>query len=217
MLADHQGLRVGTGLAPEGLLLGRPGSDGGVGNASWIVYESGSVVLRRSRFESDALQSACFHLASLNAAIHSTLLPLRLRTILLPDGTALLTEPAVLHDLAGHDRQLASRGYVVLPTTVALIDSDTAEFVLPAHHADAVAEGGRRRISSVVLLDKRGPSITGSATLLALLRSVLRHPGLDLGKTLRQVDQLTGRLTGCIELTDSESITQIVRHLGREK
>ena len=138
-----------------GLLAGRPPGDSAIGEAMWTLYESGDIVLRRSRHECDIVTAACFHLQALEAAVTSPLLPLRLRTMLLPDGGALLAVPGPLHDLAGHDRRLARRGVIVLPTTVALIDPATCEVVLPVQSDDTAIPSGHHPIRSMMVWECR--------------------------------------------------------------
>ena len=71
-------------------------------------------------------------------------LALRLRTVLV-DGRAVLAEPAVLHDLAGHDRRMAQRGCVVLPSTIATVDPLTLEAVLTTEQHLPNLTGAHRR------------------------------------------------------------------------
>ena len=196
------------------MFLGRPNSETSVGNAAWVLFESGDIVLRRSRHEAEVEQAACFHLRALEAAVTSALLPLRLRTVVLPDGDVVLAEPGPLHDLAGHDRRLARRGCVVLPTTVVLIDPDEGQLLLPEQVIDASIPTGRRRIRSILLRNGEDDVLPAAASRLAVARTVVRDPNRDLDTTLRQIDTLARHHGERIELVTPEAMIQRVHGLG---
>lgn len=196
-------------VEPIGLLLGRPGSSGALGRPSWVLYESGDIVLRRSPKEEDVIAATCHHLVSLQHAVTSSLLPLRLRGVLLADGGAVLAEAAPLHDLAGHDRRLATRGCLVLPTTVCVVDPVSMELVLPEGGVEQHVPSGRVAIRTIVLREPGSPDLAGAAKHLAVARNVLRHGDQDLQSTLEQIDLLV-RGAGPIELAAHNDVSDVV-------
>ena len=203
---------IGDADVSLGLLAGRPPGDSAVGESLWTLYESGDIVLRRSRHERDIVTAACFHLRALEAAVTSPLLPLRLRTMLLPDGGALLAVPGPLYDLAGHDRRLARRGVIVLPTTVALIDPVTCEVVLPDQSDVTAIPPGRYPIRSILLRDAHEPDLGEANQLLAFARTVIRDPDRDLQRALDQIAQLAEH--GVAVLVEGDEIKRTVGALG---
>lgn len=208
------GLEPGDAPGPDGLLVGRPHADGDVGRAQWVVYESGDIVLRRSRHEADAVQAACYHLHALQAALASGLLALRVRTILLPDGTALLADADALHDLAGHDRRLAGRRCLVLPTTIAVVDPASAHVVLRAQTIDPSIPSGTYPISRVLLLGSGEHPITDIDALLAITRPVLRTADADLDLALGHIGQFISAHTNLVEMLPHTDIVQRVKASG---
>ena len=213
-IADDLGWATSDAPASEGLLLGRPHAGSAVGDAAWVLYESGDIVLRRSRHHADAEQAACFHLLALEAAVMGGLLPLRLRTIVLPDGGALLVEAAPIHNLAGHDRRLAGRGYLVLPTTIAAVDPASGSVVLPQQRVDASVPSGARRIERILLRDGDERAPDGAAQILAIARNLVRTPDTDLDVTLAHIDRLTRSHGTLIELLPGEAIAEQIHALG---
>lgn len=205
-------LRVQNIHAPEGLLLGRPAADSGVGTASWVLYESGDIVLRRSRHEADVVSAAAFHLHYLQHAIGTSLLPLRVRTVLLANGSAVLVAPGPVHDVAGHDRRLGGRGVTMLPTTVAVVDVETCEVVLPPQSIDAAVPAGRRPISSLLLSDQHEPNLDGADLVLAIARTLIRDPDRDLQHSLDQIAVLAE--AGVASMAEGEEITRTIGALG---
>ena len=205
-------ISLGDTDAPLGLLAGRPFGDSAVGEAMWTLYESGDIVLRRSRHEGDIVTAASFHLRALEAAVTSPLLPLRLRTMLLPDRSAVLAVPGPLHDLAGHDRRLARRGVIVLPTTVALIDPATCEVVLPDQSDDTAIPSGRHPVRSILLRDAHEPDVGEANLLLVLARTLIRDPDRDLQRALDQTAQLADH--GVAVLVEGDEIKRTVGALG---
>lgn len=174
-------------MGQGGLLVGRPGSVELTTTPTWILYESGDVVLRRSRSEEDVVAAALFHLTCLEAATESTFLPLRLRPLVLTNGRVILVDPGAMHDVAGHDRWFARHIGDVLPTTVALVDPSSWELVLPAQDFDATASSGRRPIDRILIRRPPATSLVAAQPFLALSSTVLRHVGRDLQSTLEQV------------------------------
>ena len=160
----------------------------------------------------DIAAAAAYHLLALEAAIASPHLALRLRTVLV-DGRAVLAEPAVLHDLAGHDRRMAQRGCVVLPSTIAAVDPLTLEVVLVDQTIDDRIPCGRVPISAILLRD-RDTGLDAAARHLALARTVLRHEALPLDEAIGQVDELVVRHRERIQLAAAEDIAATVRQLG---
>ena len=209
---EHLGLDLGNGVATEGLLLGRPAAEGGVGTAAWVLYESGDIVLRRSRDEADVVAAACVHLEFLRHAVASDSLPLRLRTMILPDGSAVLAAPGPIHELAGLDRRLAKRGVTVVPSTVAIVDAHPCEVVLPEQSIDMAVPSGRFPIRSILLRDQHEPSLDGADVLLALARLLIRDPSRALQPALDQMVELATHRV--VSLADPEEIVRIVGDLG---
>ena len=205
---------VGDAPAREGLLLGRPAADEAVGLPSWVLYESGSVVLRRSRVEADVIKAAGYHLATLAAASTSSLLALRVRTVVLPDGDVWLFDANVLWELAGLDRRLGARGFTVLPTTSALVDPESGEVVLPECGPGMSVPKGRLRIARLILRNIQESGIEGAERMLALARSVLRTSETDLQLTLGQLGLMTQPQRGLVELLPSDAIESQISHLG---
>lgn len=196
------------------LLLGRPAADSSVGSPTWVLYESGDVVLRRSRAEDEMLVAAAYHLASLQAADRTQLLPLRVRTILLPDGSAVLATPGPITALAGHDRRLHSRGCLVLPTTVAVVDAASAELVLVDQSIDEAIPSGRRPIRSIMVIDRNESQFTSVAPMLSLARHSLRMPSTDLQSVLVQIEQLVTGHPLALRMSAEHEIIDVVNHLG---
>ena len=153
-----------------------------------------------------------YHLLALEGAIASPHLALRLRTVLV-DSRAVLAEPAVLHDLAGHDRRMAQRGCVVLPSTIAAVDPLTLEVVLVEQTIDDRIPCGRMPISAILLRD-RDAGLDVAARHLALARTVLLHEVVPLEKAIGQVDELVGRHHERIQLAAANDIAATVRQLG---
>ena len=217
LVENRLGWATGTAEAREGLLLARPAEAGSLGKPSWLLYESGSVVLRRTPKETDAALAACFHLIALEAATTTPWLALRLRTVLLPSGDAVLTDAQALYDLAGHDRRLAARGCMVLPTTVALVDPDTMELVLPDQDLDEKVPSGRRPITQVVLRQRDESPLAEADPMLALAAAVLRDPHQDLQATLEQIARLAEAEPGVVRLAQAEAIVGLPDELGRPR
>ena len=209
---EHLGLALGNDVAKEGLLLSRPAVDGGVGSAAWVLYESGDIVLRRSRDEADVIAAACVHLDLLRHAVATDLLPLRLRTIVLPDGSAVLAAPGPIHGLAGLDRRLAKRGAIVVPSTVAIVDATTCEVVLPEQSIEPAVPSGRFPIRSILLRDQHEPVLDGADVLLALARLLIRDPLRALQPALDYMVVLAAQ--GVVSLAAPEEIIRIVGDLG---
>lgn len=211
-LAERLGVTIDADPAPEGLLLGRPGADQGVGSAAWVLYESGDVVLRRSRHEHEVVDAACFHVEMLRDAMAPGLLPLRLRTFLLPDGSALLTTPSPVREIAGLDRRLELRGVTVLPTTVAIVDPFTCELVLPAQTHLPQLSAGRRPISAIRLWQGSEPRLGLADTIVALARAAILDGSRGRQQTLDSVVRFASHeLT---YLTDFEEIARLASALG---
>lgn len=211
MIEGRLGWATTDAFQREGLLLGRPGAGSSGDKAAWMLYESGDVVLRRSRHERDVVEAAAFHLLALRAAVDSPLLPLRLRPVILPDGDALLVDPRALYDVAGHDRWFASRGCDVLPTTIALVDPASGELLLPEQDVDHRIPRGRRRIDQILLREPEEAPLEDAAAILAMSATVLRDPQRDLRVTLDQIDRMAPPNGGLIELLPRAAITNAVR------
>lgn len=208
---DRLGWPIAPGYAREGLLIGRPGDRAAGGTPTWILYESGDVVLRRSRNERDVVDAAAFHLLALEAATASPLLPLRLRSVLMPDGTAWLVDPIGLHDVAGHDRWYRARGYDILPTTIALVDPGAQELVLPDQTVDAQVPSGRIRVERILLRSTEASQLPQVDSLLALSAVVVRDPQRDLQLTLEHIDQLCPPGGELVQLVDRGALSTSVR------
>jgi hypothetical protein len=210
-----------TGLEPggrpyrEGLLLGRPAAEATVGSGMWVLYETGSIVLRRSADEEAVTRAACFHLIALGAAVASPLLPLRLRPILLGDGTAILVDPEAIHLVPGHERRLARRGILVLPTTMALVDPATRQLRLPEQQLDPAIPTGTVPIGRILLNRRDEPDLPDAEPILALARTVLRDPDRDLQQALDHIDDLAHE-SGLIEFLPRPEILRTVENLGRD-
>lgn len=209
-------LAVEPGERPwrDGLLVARPAADGAVGTGLWVVYESGSIVLRRTRNVDEAVSAACYHLAALAAAAESTYLPVRLRTVLLPSGDALLVEPEAVSEVAGHDRRLSAKGALMLPTTVAVIDPTTRELVLCEQTADPSIPSGRRPLAEILVPSRGEDSLEAARPLLALTRTALRDGTRDLQSVLDQLDLLVQH-RGLVRLVERDEIAAHVTGLGR--
>jgi hypothetical protein len=150
----------------------------------------------------------------LSAALTTKLLPLRMRTLLDGDGTALLVHTPALHKLAGFDRRLASRGRLVLPTTMAVVDPATAELILPVQAIDGSVPSGRLPISRIIPRRSDDDLLEGAAPLLALARAVPRHPGQRLQAALTQIDQLTRDHADLVTICTQDEIDAIVEGLA---
>lgn len=214
LLADRLGWELGMRPYRFGLLLGRPAAEAAVGKGFWVLYESGSVVLRRTTSEEDAVLAAAFHLVAVRTAVASPLLPLRLKTVLLPSGGALLAGADAVYSVPGHDRALARRGCTVLPTSVALIDPSTLEVVLPDQDLDPVVPVGRRPIERIALPTSGDRPVDAVSVVLALARAVLRDPDRDLQRVLEQLALLTESNPALVELMSTVEIGALVSQPG---
>lgn len=214
LLAERLGWELGSRPYRFGLLLGRPAAEAAVGKGFWVVYESGSLVLRRTTSEEDAARAAAFHLLSVRTAIDAPFLPLRVKTVLLPSGGALLTGADAVYSVPGHDRALARRGCTVLPTSVVLVDPSTAEIVLSDQDLDPAVPGGRRPIERIALPTSGDRPVDDVSVMLALARSVLRDPDRDLQRVLEQLALLTESNPALVELMPSVEISALVNQPG---
>lgn len=193
VLAERFGDQAEHPMATLGLIVARPASEGRVGEAAWVLYESGDIVLRRSRAIADIEQALVAHLLLLEHATTGSWLALRQRTLLLSDGSAVLADPGGLHELAGLDRRFATRGVTVLPSTIASVDIATCEVVLPPGVGDLGIAPGRRPIRAI--WPRALPPGSGdlAADELALARTLVRYDGLDLETALQDVLALFDR------------------------
>jgi hypothetical protein len=207
------GLEIRGTLAGEALLLGRPAVDGAVGTPAWVLYESNSVVLRRSLREDDVFQAAAYHLLAADAAMGSDRLALLVRTVVLPSGGVWLFDPFVLSELAGLDRRMLRAGCTVLPTTIASIDVATGEVVLPDHPFGDQLPAGRRPIERMLMRTWPDEAIEG-VEALRLARVVIRHRKTDLDLVLRQILELVGADATPLELLPAQSIEETVGALA---
>jgi hypothetical protein len=206
---------VDDSASREGLLLGRPGS-GEMGEPLWVLYESGDIVLRRTSDEAAAVQAAVYHLRALDNAARSSDPTLRLRTILTPDGEAVLVYPAAIHELSGYDRRLKSRGYTVLPTTIATINLRQRTVQVPSTGADPDKDLMSAPIREIMLGQRDDSPMTDAGAILATIRSVLRRPGDDLEQLLDHALQV-GEWSDIIKVESFEKIREDVRALGRSE
>lgn len=213
-LKPDSGWNLNDSYSNEGLLIGQPSTQEAFGTPAWILYESGSIVLRRSRDEAAVLDSAVYHLRALRAAVNSNLLAVSARTFLLPNGSIWLVDPNPIYQLAGFDRRLARRGVTLLPTTIALIDATTGEVVLPEHELDGSVPVGRFSISRMLFRPLLLRPLEPAEPFLTLARAVIRQAEMDLGHSLDQVEQLADPDRGLMEIIDRESIVHQVDQLG---
>lgn len=193
LLSDSDDEHDDPRMAPLALLLGRPGADDRPlpsATPAWVLYESGDVVLRRSTDEVAVCHSAVFHLAALRHALTGTLLPLRMRTLILASGEAVLVEPALLMTLAGHDRRLARQEVTVLPTTAAAVEAATGTLVLPDQTIDPAVPTGHLPIARIVVPDWLLAHSPLATAMLWLARSVIRMAETDLDAALADVARL---------------------------
>ena len=203
--------------AREGLLIGRPGLGEAGEKAAWMAYESGEIVLRRSRREQDVVEAAVFHLIALRSAVESPLLPLRLRTVMLDSGSAVLVDPRAIYDVAGHDRWYAAHGCDVLPTTIALVDPATVELILPEQDVDDRVPTGRHRIEEFILRRGEESPLGGADVLLALAAVVVRDRERDLQPILEQIDRLVTDHGDRVRLLPRGEITDAVKQYAHRQ
>jgi hypothetical protein len=195
------------------LLLGRPSATDTVGRASWVLYESSSVVLRRSTDVGDTLAAAKFHLSVLAAATESVeRLALLARTILLPDGTVWLTDPYVSGELAGLDRRYLRAGVTVLPTSIASLDTATGEIVIPAHDLGDRVPTGRLPVARMLFRTVPSDPIDGMAEL-RLARLVIQHADTDGKRVLEQITSLAAQPRVSIELKEFAEVREEIASL----
>lgn len=213
-LEPESGWSLDDSYSNEGLLIGQPSTQEAFGTSAWVLYESGSIVLRRSKEESAVLDSAVYHLGALRAAVNSELLAVSARTFLLPDGGVWLVDPNPIYELAGFDRRLARRGVTLLPTTIALIDATQGEVLLPEHELGGSVPSGRLPISRMLFRPLLVRPLELGEAYLTLARAVIRQAKMDLGHTLDQVEQLAHPDRGLLEIIDRESIAHQVDQLG---
>lgn len=184
-------------------------SAGPVGDPTWIAYESGDCVLRRSRHERDVVAAVGEQMRAVDHAMGSGLLALRLRSILLPDGGAVLVTPGPIHTIGGFDRRLATRGCTVLPTAVAAVDPSTGALVVPDD------DGGRRhQVVSMLLLDGHDEALPDVAPVLALARQALVLPDDVPQRQLDAIASLTARRPEIVRLLGRDEIVAAVAEVG---
>jgi hypothetical protein len=212
-LDEVMGFEIRGTLAGEALLLGRPAVDGAVGTPAWVLYESSSVVLRRSLREDDVFQAAAYHLLAADAAMGNGCLALLTRTVVLPSGGVWLFDPFVLSELAGLDRRLLRAGCTVLPTTIASIDTARGEVILPSHPFGDELPSGRRPIERMLMRTWPDDVIDG-VEALRLARLVVRHGKTDLDVVLRQIVELIDAGTTPLELVPNRLIEEAVGGLA---
>ncbi len=203
-----------TGRAREGLLLGRPAQDGNFGRASWVLYESGSIVIRRSPEEDDVVDAALYHLTNLAQLTSAGMLPLNLRTFLMPDGSAWLVDPIPIYDLPGLDRRLLRRGVTVLPSTVVALDAERREIVLPEESRGLPVPSGRLPVGRVLLRHLVDTPIEAAESFLAVARVVVRTADTDLANVLTQIELLEPGEKGPVEMLETETIKSLVEDLA---
>lgn len=201
--------------AREGILLGRPSSRAS-GRPLWVLYESGDIVLRRTPDENAAIDAALFHLQALSDATRSTHPTLRLRTILTPDGEALLVDPPAIHELPGYDRRLTARGYIVLPTTIATVNLRDRTVLLPGNSVGRGDQSSSARIRKIVLRQRDDSATPQVVALLGVVRSVLRRSGDDLEQLLDDALEI-GSWSDILRVSHSEQIRQEIAALGRQE
>jgi hypothetical protein len=211
------GFEVRNTLATTGLLLGRPSEGAAVGNPLWVLYESGSVVLRRSPREGDAFLAAAYHLRSADAASGATeRLALTARVLVLPTGRVWLTDPYVMSELAGLDRLFERAGVVVLPTTIASVDVRTGEVELPDAASGPDLPAGRFPIERMLYRTVPENTLDGIEHL-RLARMVVRSGSTDLARVVRQIAELVDNVAERLQLRDAEEIQREVAALaGRQ-
>jgi hypothetical protein len=210
------GLHVRNTLATAGLLLGRPSEGAAVGQPMWVLYESGSVVLRRSPRAADAFLAAAYHLHSADAASAATeRLALTARVLVLPTGRVWLTDPYVMSELAGLDRLFGRAGVVVLPTTIASVDVRTGEIELP-DAAGSDLPAGRFTIERILYRTVPDNTLDGIEHL-RLARMVVRSGSTDLARVVQQIGDLVANVSERLELRDADEIRREVAALaGRQ-
>ena len=207
------GWSTGSEWLNEVLFLAQPGVSGS-GKPSWLVYESGSVTLRRTLDEREAVTAALFHLLSVEHALRGPLMPTRLRPLLRPDGSVVLIEPRAVHQLAGFDRRLLRRGVTVFPTTIVALDPEAAEIEVPHHELDIALAPGRYPVAQIVLQEMTaGPGPTPSL-LLALLRASVRAKHHDVTKILAGYDRFVSLHGSTIRLELTASIDELVASIS---
>lgn len=216
-LLSQQGHSPQPLVVPEsaGLLLGRPSLHSANSRPSWVLYESGQIVLARSQDEHWVIQAAGAHLSVLSDAIGSDLLALRLRTVVLPSGEVLLADPPSIYQTAGYDRRLRARGCLVLPTTIVAVDHRTGHVVLPElAPGGGGLPSGRLRIKQILLRDQPAYSIASANGVLALSNAVVRHASLDMRATLGQLASLDAVMGPQLQVLETSEIQQLVKFSG---
>lgn len=199
----------------EGLLLAQPGAGRATNRPSWVLYESNSVVLRRSPNEEDAHLAAIYHLNSVATALGSTeRLPLLSRILVLPNGRAWLTDPFVHGELAGLDRRFHRAGITVLPTTIASLRPTTGSILLPEAPAGLDLPSGEVPIERMLFRSIPDMALDGS-TQLRLARLAVRHLDTDLSEVLALIGATATLLSQKIELTEVAEIEHRLDEVSR--
>jgi hypothetical protein len=207
----ERGFEVRRTLASDGLLLGQPAAASGVGRAAWMLYESTSTILRRSTSPEPTYAAAAYHLATVDQATRARdRLPMLGRPVVQPDGSVMLFDPYVDSDLAGLDRQLARRGVLVLPTTVASIDPTSGEIVLADFPIDVDLPSGRRPLAGLVFREIPGATL-GAVDVLRLARSVVRSSSTSMETTLSMIVQLIGTLDHRFVMSSPDEVAARLR------
>jgi hypothetical protein len=204
---ETAGLDLRNTLATNGLLLGRPSEGRSIGKPMWVLYESGSVVLRRSTVVEETFEAAAYHLRTVEHASGALArqLPLLSRVLIMPSGEAWLTDPYVAYTTPGLDRRLARAGITILPSTVASFDPQTTEVVLPEHSLGSHLPTGRFRVERMLYRTIPGQTIDG-VEHLRLARLVLRCPATRLDGVLQQIDATVDKMSNRLELIETADL-----------
>jgi hypothetical protein len=218
-IEEQFGWSTGQRESDVGLIISAPATSSETSSNGarpmWLVYESGSIVLRRHPDESGAVDAALFHLWTLSEAVGTDLLPTRLRPIILADGSALLLEPRVAVELAGIDRRLLSKGITVLPTTIAIVDPKTASVELAKQDFQPEVPAGSFPISRIILASRPGEPDAPISSLLNLTRGALRIPDQDVEQMLGHFGHLYDAIADRIELLPLARAKDEIATLGK--
>ena len=207
LLASSTRLTLRDGYVEPGMLLGRPGSDKPTASPLWVAYESGDIVMRRTKTEADVALAATLQLLAIEHALTSGLLAMRFRTVVLESGELILVHPSALSSMAGYDRRLEARGGLVLCPTIVAIDPPTGEVHFVSQDLDARQPVGCREVKAVLLGDGDDPERVDSYRMIGLARSAVRYPSSNLDQILSQIEELEQSWREKIELLQPDGFS----------
>ena len=205
------GDRCGPGLGREVLLVGRPGDR--PESAAWMLYESGDILLRRSRSDSDIAAATGYHLLALEGAIRLPIWRCASARSSSTAGPSSRNRPcSTISPVMTGGWRSAGAWCCRRPLPPSIHSRWRWCWSIRPSRTGSRVGGCRSRRSCFAIRDA---GLDAAARHLALARTVLRHEVLPLDKAIGQVDELVARHRERIQLAAAEDIVATVRQLGR--